>query len=192
MKEEILQTSITLFEQQGFSETSIQDIVQALGVTKGTFYYYFNSKEQVLMTIHSLYIDNVLVQQNAILNNNSISHIEKLHQLIDMLITNIEPRGQSAKVFYREFRHLSDSHLKEVKPKRDEIRNSIEKVIKDGMQAGEFRSDLKPDIITLGILGACNWTYQWFNPGGETSDKDVASIYVDMVLNGIRAENSDN
>ncbi|WP_158735515.1 TetR/AcrR family transcriptional regulator [Alteribacillus sp. YIM 98480] len=192
MKEDIIKTSIQLFEQQGFSETSIQDIVQTLGVTKGTFYYYFNSKEQVLMTIHSLYIDNVLEQQKTILKNKHLRHVEKLHQLIDMLITNISPRGQSARVFFREFRHLSESHLNEVRPKRDEIRNAIEKVIIDGMQAGVFRQNLKPDIITLGILGACNWTYQWFNPEGKTSDKEVASIYVDMILNGISTEQNKN
>ena len=46
MKQKIKNTSISLFEQKGFAETSIQDIVDSLGVTKGTFYYYFASKEE--------------------------------------------------------------------------------------------------------------------------------------------------
>ena len=63
MKEEITRHSVKLFQQKGFSETSIQDIVDSLGVTKGTFYYYFKSKEQLLMEIHSRYIDDLLHRQ---------------------------------------------------------------------------------------------------------------------------------
>ena len=38
MKEKITEQSVKLFQEKGFSETSIQDIVDLLGVTKGTFY----------------------------------------------------------------------------------------------------------------------------------------------------------
>lgn len=129
MKEKILLTCVQLFEQQGFSETSIQDIVDAQRVTKGTFYYYFTSKEQVLMTIHRMYIDTLLEQQQKIMSDPATTNEDKLRQLIHMLITNIIPRGGSARVFYREFRHLSEKHLQEVRPKRDQIRFAIQQVI---------------------------------------------------------------
>lgn len=60
MKAKITEHSIRLFEQKGFTETSIQDIVDSIGVTKGTFYYYFSSKEQLLMDIHMDYITKLL------------------------------------------------------------------------------------------------------------------------------------
>ncbi|MEQ6375652.1 TetR/AcrR family transcriptional regulator [Bacillaceae bacterium S4-13-56] len=185
MKERMLQTCIQLFEEKGFSETSIQDIVEAEGVTKGTFYYYFSSKEEVLMTIHRLYIDTLLEQQAVILSNPSLTNGEKLRQLIGMLVSNIAPHGDSARVFFRELRHLSAEHLEEVRPKRDRVRKGMQKVIEAGVSAGEFRSDLDPSIVTLGILGACNWTYQWFNPYGRVSADEVADTYMKMIGEGI-------
>lgn len=185
MKDRMLQTCIQLFEKKGFSETSIQDIVEAEGVTKGTFYYYFSSKEEVLMTIHRLYIDTLLVQQSAILSNSSLSNAGKLRQLIGMLVKNIAPHGGSARVFFRELRHLSAEHLEEVRPKRDQVRMGMQKVIESGIVAGEFRSDLDAGIVTLGILGACNWTYQWFNPSGKVSADEVADTYMKMIGGGI-------
>ncbi|SEA37120.1 DNA-binding transcriptional regulator, AcrR family [Thalassobacillus cyri] len=185
MKENLLQTCIQLFEKKGFSETSIADIVHAHGVTKGTFYYYFTSKEQVLMTIHSRYIDGLIEQQEKIMAQ-SFSNIEKLEALIDMLIMNIVPKGRSARVFFRELRHLSDGNLREVRKKRDRVRYAMEEVIKQGIDSGEFRAGLEADIVTLGILGACNWSYQWFQPAGPKTDKEVATIYIDLMLNGMK------
>ncbi|MGB8001047.1 MAG: TetR/AcrR family transcriptional regulator, partial [Anaerobacillus sp.] len=58
-------------------------------------------------------------------------------------------------------------------------------LLKLGVENGEFRSDLNIGIVTFAILGITNWTYQWYKPNGPVSDKEVASIFVDMVLNGI-------
>ncbi|WP_181347147.1 TetR/AcrR family transcriptional regulator [Thalassobacillus sp. CUG 92003] len=191
MKHKIVETSIQLFEQKGFKETSIQDIAHALGVTKGTFYYYFTSKEQVLITIHRGYIDHLMEEQMAIMNRSDWTYTEKLHGLVEMLLRNIAPRGRSARVFFREFRHLSDENLEEIRAKRDRVRFAMEEVIRSGISAGEFRPDLEADIVTLGILGACNWSYQWFNPDGQKTDKQIATVYTDMVLSGIRNDSNE-
>ena len=63
MKNQILKKSIDLFDDKGFKETTIQDIVDQLDVTKGTFYYYFNSKQEVLRDIHLEYIEGLLQEQ---------------------------------------------------------------------------------------------------------------------------------
>ena len=60
MKAELIKESINLFVEKGYSATSIQDIVDKLGVTKGSFYYHFKSKEALLMHIHVSYIDDLL------------------------------------------------------------------------------------------------------------------------------------
>src|SRR5690625_5450945 len=78
MKEKITETSILLFGKKGFSQTSIQDIVTELDVTKGTFYYYFPSKEQLLMDIHQDYITNLIERQELIVNDHTYSQQEKL------------------------------------------------------------------------------------------------------------------
>src|SRR5699024_11528359 len=124
MKEQITNQSIQLFEEKGFSQTSIQDIVDALNVTKGTFYYYFSSKEQLLMDIHLKYIDNLLIRQQQILDNISLSHQEKLTKIIAMLIHDIKEKGSSGRVFFREIRHVkrdnrSEEHTSELQSRFD-------------------------------------------------------------------------
>ncbi len=47
-KQEFLQAALDLFAKRGYEDTSVQDIIGAVGVTKGSFYYYFKSKEDVV------------------------------------------------------------------------------------------------------------------------------------------------
>lgn len=47
-KQEFLQAALDLFSKRGYEDTSVQDIIDAVGVTKGSFYYYFKSKENVV------------------------------------------------------------------------------------------------------------------------------------------------
>ncbi|SMO95626.1 TetR/AcrR family transcriptional regulator [Melghirimyces algeriensis] len=93
IKKKIVEQSIQLFEMKGFSETSIQDVVEALGVTKGTFYYYFESKEQLLKDIHLIYIDELLKLQEEIIKNLGTSYKTKLFEIVRIMITQIKITG---------------------------------------------------------------------------------------------------
>ncbi|KEZ54068.1 TetR/AcrR family transcriptional regulator [Metabacillus indicus] len=186
MKEKIIQESIQLFGEKGFKETSIQDIVDALSVTKGTFYYYYKSKTELLMAIHLKYIDELLRKQEEIIHDGSKPYKQKLHEIVYMLIHDIEKEGLSAKVFFREMRNLTEEDMAEVIKKRDQFRLNIQQLLEAGIGAGEFRSDLPMDIVTFGILGMTNWSYFWFDPNGRVSDAEVSDIFLKMVLQGLK------
>lgn len=185
MKQKIMQTSIQLFEAKGFSQTSINDIVYALDVTKGTFYYYFKSKEQLLMDIHQQYINHMLERQETLIKDEKLSNKEKLVEMITILIDDIKDKGSSGRVFFREIRHLNEENFIQVKEKRKKFRLNIEKIIQNGISAGEFKEELRADMIAFGVLGITNYSYNWFKSDGELTSKMLANIYADMVLTGI-------
>lgn len=187
MKTKLKEGSILLFEEKGFSETSVQDIAEAAGVTKGTFYYYFDSKEQLLMDIHTDYIGNLLKRQEAIQQSRT-SNREKITEIIAMLIGDIQQHGPSGRVFFREMRHLNKDNAETVKEKREQFRLNIEKLLREGIAAGEFREQIQPDMAAFAILGATNWSYQWFNPAGKISADKLTGIFSDMILNGMISE----
>ena len=185
MKEKITEHSIRLFEKKGFSETSIQDIVESVGVTKGTFYYYFTSKEQLLMDIHLSYIDEVLASQEEILGREGDSCQDKLFAMILMLLRGIKTKKSSATIFFREMKNLSEDKLMNIIPKRDKFRVRIEQLLLEGMSKGDFRQNLDASIISFAVLGVVNWSYQWFDPEGKKTDLEVAKDFIDMIFHGI-------
>lgn len=190
MKQKLMETGIQLFDQNGFKSTSVQDIVQLLGVTKGTFYYYFTSKEELLKDIHLSYIEELVRKQEAILKHSQTDCTKKLYEIIFMLISSIRTDRPSARIFSREMRHLSGNYIDEIKGKRNVFRKNTQKLIEEGIRQGQFKSNLRADILTMGILGMTNWSFYWFNPDGEVPEERVVEIYVDMILNGISKNDS--
>lgn len=188
MKRKLTKKSIELFERKGFTQTSIQDIVDELEVTKGTFYYYFSSKEQLLMDIHLEYIVTLVERQQQIIESSQLSNKEKITQLIALLINEIEENGDRGRVFFREIRHLSNDNMATIKKKRNQIRLNIEHVIREGIASGEFQPDAKADIIAFAVLSLTNYSYQWFDPKGDLSTSELIEIYSNILFNGILSE----
>ncbi|MGR9047261.1 TetR/AcrR family transcriptional regulator [Halobacillus faecis] len=191
MKEKMMDTIIELFGKKGFQATSIQDIVEANGVTKGTFYYYFKNKEDVLVHIHQSFIDHLLEGQEKIITNRSLSNGEKLYRIVELLIGNIRTNGHSALVFFQEMRHLSEEKTAIILPKRQQFQVNIQKVLEKGMEAGEFKKDVRADMLSYAVLGMANWSYFWYEPDGEVDEKTLTDLYMRLIFKGIEEEIND-
>jgi TetR/AcrR family transcriptional regulator, cholesterol catabolism regulator len=184
MREAMIEKSIELFEKNGFTSTSLQHIVDALGVTKGTFYYYFPSKEALLMEIHDRYIAELLARQQAAISEGK-TYAEKIANVISLLIEDIPKQGAKGRIFFREIRHLEKLNGTKIRTQRDLFRQAIEQLIEDGIEAGAFRRDLRADMTAFALLGMTNYSYQWYQPDGEVTPEALAAHYVTLLLNGM-------
>ncbi|WP_087025594.1 TetR/AcrR family transcriptional regulator [Thaumasiovibrio subtropicus] len=62
-KQELVQAAMGLFFSRGYAETSVNDIIQSVGVSKGAFYHHFESKQAVLEAL----VDGMIAQYHALL-----------------------------------------------------------------------------------------------------------------------------
>ena len=77
-KNEILDVAEKLFYSKGYEKCTVNDILKEVNIAKGTFYYYFKSKEEVLDAVVSRYTDIVINRTNEVLANDTINPVEKL------------------------------------------------------------------------------------------------------------------
>ena len=75
---EILTVAQRLFHQKGYEQTSVQEIINEVGIAKGTFYHYFNSKIDLLDAIIKQMTDYILQGVMPIVEDETLSAIEKL------------------------------------------------------------------------------------------------------------------
>lgn len=77
-KQEFLQAALDLFSKRGYESTSVQDILNAVGVTKGAFYYYFKSKEGVVDELLGGYRTEMHRILTDVLSDGSLNPLEKV------------------------------------------------------------------------------------------------------------------
>lgn len=186
LRKELVDRAGDLFQQKGYSRTSVQDIVDAAGVTKGSFYYYFQGKEDLLFLIHDEYMTRILEVARQIEADAALNNRDKLKAIIYDIIHSIgEGFAPHAKVFFQEIKHLKPEHMGLTKTKRKQYRKLVAGIIRAGIQSGELRSDLDPDLVAFGLFGMCNWSYQWMKPGGENTLSEIANTFTAILLDGI-------
>jgi AcrR family transcriptional regulator len=185
----IIDSALKLFGEKGYAVTSVQEITDAAGVTKGAFYHHFESKQDVLRLIHDEFLDYQLAILRMALDADEDPAV-RLRQLLEALLTSTTQYLANVTVFYLERRNFTGAQYKAVKRKRDEFDRLFLQVFERGIAEGKFRADLDPRIVSLGILGMCAWVHQWYRPGGRFTAAEIAQIFSDMALAGILVEDA--
>ncbi|MCC8066687.1 MAG: TetR/AcrR family transcriptional regulator [Clostridiales bacterium] len=85
-KDEILDTAQRLFHEKGYAQTSMEDISWAIGIARGTVYYYFKNKEDILSAMIDRQIDQREMRLRQIADNPALSATEKLFQIIQFQV----------------------------------------------------------------------------------------------------------
>lgn len=81
-RSELVSTAQQLFYTKGYEKTSVNDIVKEVGVAKGTFYHYFDSKTAVLEAIVDDWVNQLVVMLDKIVADDSLSALEKWRAVI--------------------------------------------------------------------------------------------------------------
>lgn len=184
LKENIIQTSLKLFEEHGFHGVTVNQIVAESGTSKGGFYHHFLSKDELLFVIHDTFI-TYLLEKAKIANETYSSPEKKLQAIVKVFVKVFDIYKAHISVFYQESIYLKTAYEKKIKRKRDKFKNMIFQVIREGQQTGDFRNELPVEIAGMAILGMVNWTYKWYRKSGEKSIDEIADTFVDLILHAI-------
>ncbi|MCC3267099.1 TetR/AcrR family transcriptional regulator [Arthrobacter gengyunqii] len=185
IKEELTRVSVDLFATQGYAKTSVQQIVDAAGVTKGALYHYFDSKDDLLFDIY----DRILTLQHRNLEEITARNlpVEETVRLAceDVLITSIEWIREGA-VFFRSQHMLSPDRMEEVKARRRSYSEVFGALIIRGQAEGIFRSDIPTAVLVANFFANPHYLSYWYQPHGPLTKQQVAKHVTDLYLAGLR------
>jgi TetR/AcrR family transcriptional regulator, cholesterol catabolism regulator len=184
-REALVTSALALFERLGYDATSVQQIVDDAGRTKGAFYHHFESKEDLLRDLHEEFIDHQLEKAHAVIAR-GLPPDETLRQLVtEVLMEPLRIYKSEITVFLHEHRFLSDAAFAEIKVKRDAFENIVVGVVKRGMDAGVFKRVGTPRVVAFGVIGMCAWSYTWLEAQSRPSPRKVGETYGNLVVDGL-------
>ena len=152
-REEIISTATKLFFEIGYEETAVSDIVKAMGVAQGTFYYYFESKEDVLEAITVNLVEELREAVLEIAKDTSLDPIEKWKRAIMASSDYKIGRKEEMIELLRASKILQNHQLRERyrQLSRERITQLFVDILNEGIEAGVFQTDYPEETALLVI-----------------------------------------
>ena len=180
---DILKSAAKAFRRLGYHGASVEQIASALEMKKGSLYYYFKNKEEILFACHQYSLDRLLQLLDEV-EHSGLPADEKLRKLILGAVHTILDELHGTALLL-DLEALSPAHLKAVIARRDEFDRGMRRVLEEGMANGRFASG-SPKLPAFAILGAVNWIPRWFNPNGPSTSDEIADRFADYLIAGLR------
>lgn len=192
-REEILDAAYAVFGEHGFARAKLDDVARRAGVSKGTLYLYFDSKETLFREMVRAKIVPCVVQGEELVRTHQGTARELLVALMDRMWSTVRTAemariGRLVKSELSNFPELARFYFDEVIGRS---RRLFETALERGVASGEFRQGphrFAPRAITSLLVHAGQ--YQCFfgalDPDAM-SDEAVVDGVIDLVLNGVLA-----
>ncbi|MGI5351415.1 TetR/AcrR family transcriptional regulator [Streptomyces sp. CA-250714] len=181
----LLAAATRLFAERGYDRTSVQDIVEAAGVTKGALYHYFGSKDDLL---HEIYGRLLRLQQERLdlFAEREAPVEERLRAAAaDVVVTTID-NLDDAMIFLRSMHQLSSEKQKQVRAERRRYHERFRALIEEGQRAGVFSDATPADLVVDYHFGSVHHLSSWYRPDGPLTPQQVADHLADLLLRALR------
>ncbi|BBK34852.1 TetR family transcriptional regulator [Stella humosa] len=194
-RDAILEAAAAAFTERGYTATTIDDIADRLGATKGRVYHYYRSKADIFLDIHRYAMQRMLDEMTPLAAAPGpaaarIAGMVRAHALLLMAsfpFQRVSVQGLE--------RHLAGqvterqrSALEGVIQMRDAYEALFVGVLEAGVTSGEFRPVVARRAVKP-ILGSLNWLTVWYRPRqpeDAAAQAAIADEMVEFVVRGLR------
>lgn len=152
-RDEIITEAASLFTRKGYTATSVKDIVDRVGVAKGTFYHYFSSKEDVLDAIVNDYSNQLLASLKKITHDSDLSAPQKWVQAFQLInqwkLARKEEMLEIFRILMREENLLLLTRLE--RQTRKDLIPDLVRIVEEGIQQGCFDVQSPEDAVEISL-----------------------------------------
>ncbi|UCD71076.1 MAG: TetR/AcrR family transcriptional regulator [Syntrophobacterales bacterium] len=192
-KVHIVQAAAKVFAQKGFSRTVMADIAVEAGIGKGTIYEYFDSKEDLFFAVFQWFVHKIGVETRVRVSALGGSASERLEALNDSLINSWLEMEELYTLIMEFWAASSSSQMKgkfkgAFREGYSEFRHIVSALIRDGIDRGEFRSDVDAESVAAALVGTWDalLLQAWFDDAFDPFA--TARSFMSALIGGLKKE----
>ena len=184
----ILVEAARLFRHHGFAATTLRQIAEAAGIKAGSIYYHFGSKDEILGLVLDRGIDVVSVEVHRRVESlpADATHRQRVVAAIEGHLYGLLQHGDFTSANIRLYGQIPLAAKNRHRIVRRAYADYWDSLLQQAMLSGELRSDTNLAVMRLYLIGALNWTVEWFNPQRGSFRSFVDQIAA-IVFDGIGA-----
>ncbi|MEZ5714845.1 MAG: TetR/AcrR family transcriptional regulator [Paracoccaceae bacterium] len=188
-KDRIVEAAEQMFFAQGFTQTSMSQIAEALAVGKPLIYHFFSSKTELLAEVCNRTTEFAATLADTSLKQQG-SACERLRSIVRELSLQVMANRAGMSVLFREAKHLPEAERIRLARNYHHFNKSLNQLLSDGVASGEFRFDSHV-VVTHAISGMSTWLFTWYDPGGALSAEEIASELETLAVRMLVSETPD-
>ena len=177
---EILRQATKIFAENGYRQTTTEDIAKRVKLKKSSLYHYFKKKENILFRGLSMSLKNSIEPLLALENETSLAP-EKLRKAVALQVQTMLDAPYLAHLFVTNKSSLSAAHLKICLKLRDRHEAILRDIIDQGIREGAF-SPIDSTLAVKLIYGILNWLPIWWKPTGRYNRDEITAQLTDLLV----------
>ena len=180
---EIYRTAAQIILRKGYDATSVNDIANALGITKAGLYHYINGKKELLFDIMNFGLDEL--DREVMIPSQSIKNSEaRLRSILSRHACLVTKGGGSVTILVDEIAALPPEQQRKITSRKriyfDFVRDTIEQIKSEG----KLR-DVDSTVAAFSVIGMIVWLSRWFRNDGKLTEQQVAEEITKIALKGL-------
>ena len=181
-RQAVLQAAAQLFNERGFSATSLDDIAARLGVSKPTLYYYVKNKDEILLQCVSKGLTMMLegIDASRAAGGKAIDQLMTCMQVYARIVT----MDFGMCLIRVGDEQLPPESRKELRRLKSAIDQEFRRLVADGVAEGSLQP-CDPKMTAFVIAGALSWIGRWYQPDGEYTPEQVAQQCIATLCDGV-------
>ena len=185
---EICSAAARVFYEKGYDGASMQDIADAVGLTKAGLYHHVGSKDRLLFEIMNYGMD--ILDETVVSKVRGIAEPrERLRKLIaghiDLVVRT---RNLEITVILHENRSLKGPLRAKINARKLEYIHLLERTIAEVQAITPSAPAISPRLAAFALLGMINWLYQWYKLDGPVKEDELVEAYTAFFLRGFLGE----
>ncbi|HKS26893.1 MAG TPA: TetR/AcrR family transcriptional regulator [Pyrinomonadaceae bacterium] len=180
---EIYRTAAQIILRKGYDATSVNDIANALGMTKAGLYHYISGKKELLFDIMNFGLDEL--DEEVAAPAREIRDAEERLRFMVASHAQLVTRGQGAiTILVDEVTALTPAQCRKITRRKREYFDYMRDLLDELKSEGRLQ-EVDTTAATFCLLGMINWLSRWFRQGGHLTAEQAASEIVKMALGGL-------
>lgn len=186
--DQIMEAAERLFAQQGVAATSLQELADAVGLSRTAIYHYIRNKDEMLEALVQGFTLETAENMRSLAANRDHPAIERLHEAARRVALKVAQNPRRFRLLLTSETSFSDALAKQHLQARRDTLASLSDLVAQAIHEGTCRP-VEPEIAAFGLLGAANWVAFWYprsEGAGSGSPEEIAEELADNAVRGLR------
>lgn len=183
-KAKLLTAATKIFARQGYKDASVDEIVKEAAVAKGTFYYYFKSKDDMFLALIGTGTDRLSEQ----MINEADKYIDPIEKVKAIILSQYKFFGANedlCRVLLSEIWRFESKWKQKYSLKRDQYIKALKQAIELGQDINIFNKDVEAKIASIAIFGLVATSALDCVVSGQKLTESIENMITKIAINGL-------